>query len=81
MLSIKRWNRAAESSMGFGSGWDEDWHLGEAIPSNLSRIVQFQADGHELQMILEAMRYAYVEGSGVVFDYVNAAPDRYTRYI
>jgi hypothetical protein len=33
-----------------------DWHVGESVPDILSRIVNFQADGHELEMILQAMR-------------------------
>lgn len=32
-----------------------EWHVGEPIPEDLGRVVTFQADGDELEMILAAM--------------------------
>jgi hypothetical protein len=32
-----------------------EWHVGEPIPENLGRVVTFQADGDELEMIYAAM--------------------------
>ena len=32
------------------------WHLGESVPEISNRVVVFQADGDELEMILDAMR-------------------------
>ena len=40
------------------------WHVGDPFPEcRLYPCVSFQADGHELQMILEAMRTAEVKPS------------------
>lgn len=33
-----------------------EWHIGEPIPEIKSNVVLFQADGDELEMILEAMK-------------------------
>ena len=32
-----------------------EWHVGEPVPANLPRVVTFQADGDELELILHAM--------------------------
>jgi hypothetical protein len=34
----------------------QQWHVGNPMPEITSRVVTFQADGHELEMILAAMR-------------------------
>jgi hypothetical protein len=39
----------------FDKGWFE-WHFGEPVPPMPSRVVTFQADGDELDMILSAMK-------------------------
>ena len=36
------------------------WHLGESVPEISNRVVVFQADGDELEMILDAMRRSKV---------------------
>lgn len=41
------------------SGEKIEWHLGDPIPS-VSRVCKMQADGHELSMVLEAMRTAHI---------------------
>lgn len=48
------------------SRWRE-WHVGDDFRPK-GRVVTFQADGHELDMILRAMELAYVDNrSRVVF--------------
>ena len=37
-----------------GDNWTE-WHVGEPLPELRSRVITFQADGHELDMIQRAM--------------------------
>lgn len=32
------------------------WHIGDPIPFNLPRVVLLQADGDELDLILEALK-------------------------
>lgn len=44
----------------FNYGTRKDWHLGDPIP-DLHGHANFDASGHELQMILEAMRTARIE--------------------
>ena len=39
----------------------KDWHLGDPIPDLHGHTAEFDATGHELQMILEAMRTARIE--------------------
>lgn len=36
------------------NGW-LTWHLGNTVPKNTGNVVEFQADGDELFLILEAM--------------------------
>lgn len=36
--------------------YDLHWHIGEPVPALKARVVTFQADGDELDLILEAMR-------------------------
>lgn len=44
-----------------GAGWGprrivwSEWHIGEPAPLNLGRVVVMQADGDELNLILDAM--------------------------
>lgn len=38
---------------------ERTWHVGEPIPPLLGRVVTFQADGDELELILVAMRESY----------------------
>lgn len=47
MLSVK--NRYEKQFVG-------DWHIGESLPFIAGRVVEFKADGDELEMILDAMR-------------------------
>ena len=51
-----------------------DWHLGDPVP-NLGRYATIRLDGHELQMLLEAMRTARIGIGGRVnvgpLDYEN----------
>jgi hypothetical protein len=35
--------------------YKDEWHVGEPVPKNLGRVVTFQADGNELELILDAM--------------------------
>jgi hypothetical protein len=39
-----------------------EWHIGEPVPLNIGRVVTFQADGDELEVILDAMgaRWSHV---------------------
>jgi len=32
-----------------------EWHVGDPVPEIKSRVVTFQADGHELELILSAL--------------------------
>lgn len=44
-----------------------EWHVGDPIPYSLiGRVVTFQADGHELEMILLAMKNSRVNGRSKV---------------
>ena len=36
------------------------WWLGYPIPTTLGPVIRFQADGHELEMVYEAMRTAHL---------------------
>ena len=60
MLCIKETNEV--------SAWHTTiWHLGDPIPDQkLYPVVTFEADGHELLMILEAMRTARIYKNNVV---------------
>ena len=48
------------------SSWE--WHVGEPLPPSyaLTGVIQFQADGHELQLLLLAMQRGYVGPGGRV---------------
>lgn len=39
-------------------GYWHEWHVGEPVPKELGRVVQIQADGDELDLILDAMAAA-----------------------
>lgn len=54
MLSIKE-----------GFNWRRgDWHVGETVPRITESVVTFQADGHELEVLLLGMKYAYMDEHG-----------------
>ena len=36
-------------------GYWHEWHVGEPVPKELGRVVQIQADGDELNLIVDAM--------------------------
>ncbi len=40
------------------NGYWHEWHVGEPVPKQFGRVVQFQADGDELDLIVDAMRAA-----------------------
>jgi len=48
------------------SGRWRTWHVNEAVPEMLGQVIVFQADSHELELFLRAMR----EG----FDYTPRVP-------
>jgi hypothetical protein len=51
-------------NLGNGITWEgawKEWHLGDPIPDLHGYTANFDASGHELQMILEAMRTARIE--------------------
>jgi hypothetical protein len=33
-----------------------EWHIGQEVPRFQSRVITFQADGHELDVIVDALR-------------------------
>lgn len=43
-----------------------DWWIGYPIPTTIGYYCTLEASGHELTMILEAMRRAYVGPGGIV---------------
>ena len=45
-----------------------EWHIGETAPTSLGRTGYFQADGDELEMILDAMRRSKVSDKIVTQD-------------
>jgi len=45
-------------------GIDSTWRVGEPIPDIVSRVVTFQADGDELEVILRALRGAKAQKGG-----------------
>ena len=38
------------------NGYWREWHVGEPVPKEFGRVVQFQADGDELDLIVDAMQ-------------------------
>lgn len=57
------------------SRW-RDWHIGDPIPEGIPQVAVIQLDGHELLMLLEAMRTARVVSGGRV----EVGPDALNRY-
>ena len=55
-------------SLFLGKTLNYEWHLGQSVPKNLSRVEHFQADGDELEMILNAMRRSKVSDKIVTQD-------------
>jgi hypothetical protein len=45
--------------------WQE-WHVNEGLPKIEGQVVEFQADGHELDMILIAMSMNYDYRGGLL---------------
>jgi len=58
------------------------WHLGESIPNLDAYVVNFQADGDELNLILNAMQATYTDSSRVHYRKGSGflAPSRDTEY-
>jgi len=42
-----------------GTGSWREWHVNEGVPELQGQVITFQADGHELEMILLAMRSGF----------------------
>lgn len=38
-----------------GRRWGQSWHVGDPLPTIKGQVVQFQADGNELEVIMEAL--------------------------
>ena len=43
-----------------------NWHIGEPMPEIYGAVVTFQADGHELEVLLLGMQQAYLDAHGRV---------------
>lgn len=47
-------------------GREHIWHVGDPLPHLHSRVLKLQADGHELEALLIALRDAQVLSNGAV---------------